>query len=61
MDTNAKEQVIEMLRRLPPDVTLEDIAYHVSAMAGFERGVRDMEAGRFVTQDEAEQRLLGSR
>ena len=55
----AREKVMDMLRRLPDDATMEDIAYHVSAMAGFERGVADMEAGRFVTQAEARKRLLG--
>jgi predicted transcriptional regulator len=53
-----KEQVMEMVRRLPDDVTMDDIEYHLSVMAGFERGVRDMEAGRFVTQREARERLL---
>ncbi|HEX8245544.1 MAG TPA: hypothetical protein VF541_18675 [Longimicrobium sp.] len=50
---------MEMVRRLPDDVTMDDIEYHLSVMAGFERGVRDMEAGRFVTQREARERLLG--
>ena len=38
--STAKEDVIEMLRRLPDDATLEDIEYHVSVMAGIERGLR---------------------
>jgi len=45
----AKEQVMEMLRRLPDDVSLEDIEHHVSVMAGFEC---DAEAGRTGTQPE---------
>jgi predicted transcriptional regulator len=57
----AKELVMDMLRRLPDDVTMEDIEYHVSAMAGFERGVRAVDEGRLVTQAEAEERLLGCR
>jgi predicted transcriptional regulator len=73
--TTLEDEVIEMIRRLPDDVTLEEIEYsifpadvtfdeieyHVSAMAAFERGVRDVEAGRCVTQEEAEERLLGCR
>jgi len=50
--TTAKEEVIEMLRRLPDDATLEDIEYHVSVMAGVERGLREIDEGRTVTQAE---------
>jgi len=49
-----KDDVIEMLRRLPDDVDIDDIEYHVSVMAAVERGLRDIEAGRTVTQDEME-------
>ncbi|MFL5386370.1 MAG: hypothetical protein ACJ8GN_27950 [Longimicrobiaceae bacterium] len=52
--TAAKDEVIEMLRRLPDDVTLADIAYHVSVMAGVEQGLRDLAEGRTVTQEEVE-------
>ena len=52
MAAAAKDEVIEMLRRLPDDVTLADIAYHVSVMAGVERGLRDIDEGRTVTQAE---------
>jgi hypothetical protein len=48
----AKEQVMEMLRRLPDDVTLEDIECHVSVMTGLECA----EARRVGTQ--AEQRMF---
>jgi predicted transcriptional regulator len=54
VSTTAKEDVIEMVRRLPDDATIEDIEYHVSVMAGIERGLRDLDAGRTVTQAEVE-------
>ena len=50
VSTTAKEDVLEMLRRLPDDATLEDIEYHVSVMAGVERGLRAIEEGETVTQ-----------
>ena len=50
--SSAKEDVIEMLRRLPDDATLEDIEYHVSVMAGVERGLRAIDEGETVTQAE---------
>jgi predicted transcriptional regulator len=52
VSTTAKEDVLEMLRRLPDDATLEDIEYHVSVMAGVERGLRAIEEGETVTQAE---------
>jgi len=52
--TVGKDQVIEMLRRLPDDATIEDIEYHVSVMAGVERGLCAIEAGQTVTQAEVE-------
>lgn len=54
MSTNAREDVIEMLRRLPDDATLEDIEYHVSVMVGIERGLRAIDEGQTVTQAEVE-------
>ena len=52
--TTAKEDVIEMLRRLPDDATLEDIEYHVSVMVGIEKGLRAIDEGQTVTQAEVE-------
>ncbi|HSU14292.1 hypothetical protein [Longimicrobium sp.] len=53
-----RDEVIAMLQRLPANVTIEEIEYHVSVMAGFERGVRDVEAGRVFTQEEVEEHIL---
>jgi predicted transcriptional regulator len=52
--TTARDDVIEMIRRLPADATLEDIAYHVTVMAGVDRGLRAIEDGKVVTQAEVE-------
>ena len=49
-----KDDVIEMLRRLPDDVGMDDIEYHVSVITRVERGLRAIEEGRTVTQDEVE-------
>ena len=54
VSTTAKEDVIEMLRRLPDDASIEDIEYHVSVMAGIERGLRAIDEGQTVTQAEVE-------
>lgn len=52
--TTAKEDVMAMLRRLPDDVSIQRIEYHVSLMAGIQEAIEDIEAGRAVTQAEVE-------
>lgn len=52
--TTAKEEVMEMIRRLPDDVTIQRIEYHVSVMARVQEGMDAIEAGQFVTQAEVE-------
>jgi predicted transcriptional regulator len=52
--TTAKEDVMAMLRRLPDDVSIQRIEYHVSVMAGIQEAIEDIEAGRTVTQAEVE-------
>ena len=49
-----KDTVRQMLDRLPDDVTLEDIQYHIYVRQKVERGMRDMEEGRVHSQEEVE-------
>ena len=52
--TTAKEEVMEMIRRLPNDVSIQRIEYHVSVMARIQEGIDAIEAGQFVTHAEVE-------
>lgn len=52
--TTAKEDVMAMLRRLPDNVSIQRIEYHVSVMAGIQEAIADIEAGRTVTQADVE-------
>ena len=52
--TTAKEEVLEMIRRLPDDASIQRIEYHVSVMARVQEGIDAIEAGQFVTQAEVE-------
>ncbi|MBE7558005.1 hypothetical protein HS125_03265 [bacterium] len=52
-----KEQVVEMIRNLPDDVTLEDIKYHLYVLEKIEEGRISAETERTYTQEEARQRL----
>jgi hypothetical protein len=48
---------------VPDNDSLEDIQYHIYVCEKIERGMRDVEAGRVVDQDEAKRRMakwLGS-
>ncbi len=52
-----KEEAIKMIQSLPDDCTFEDIHYHLYVRDKVERGMRDIDAGRVVSQEEAERRM----
>ena len=54
---SAKETVRRLLDDLPDNASLEDIQYHIYVREKVERGLRDVEAGRVVDQDEAKRRM----
>jgi hypothetical protein len=54
---SAKREVEALLARLPDDVTLEEIRYHVHILAKIEAGLRSAETEPMLTQAEAEARL----
>ena len=53
----AKQQAIELIESLPDDCTFDDIQYHLYVRRMVERGIQDIDAGRFVSQHEAELRV----
>ena len=55
--STVKDAVRRMLDRLPDDTTLEDIQYHIYVQQKIERGIADIDAGRVVSQKEAERRI----
>ena len=54
---SAKEEVTELLRRLPDDCTLEDIQYHLYILEKVRRGLEDADAGRVERQEHVEARF----
>ncbi|MEW6482056.1 MAG: hypothetical protein AB1397_03515 [bacterium] len=52
-----KEEVRKMLDRIPDDVSFEDIQYHIYVRQKIERGLKDIEEGRVLSQEEVEQRM----
>lgn len=53
----AKEEVRKMLDQLPDDASFEDIQYHIYVREKVERGLKDIEEGRVLTQEEVERRM----
>jgi predicted transcriptional regulator len=56
MDT-AKEQVQQILERLPEDASLEDIQYHIYVRQKIQQGLDDEDRGQVVSHAEVQQRL----
>lgn len=53
----AKEQVRQILERLPEDASLEDIQYHIYVRQRIEQGIADADSGRVIPHDEVVRRL----
>ena len=53
----AKEEVEQLLGKLPNDCTLEDIQYHLYVLEKVRSGLEAVETEGAVSQDEAEARL----
>ena len=55
--STAKEEVRKMLDQIPDDASLEDIQYHIYVREKIERGLKDVEEGRVLSQEEIEHRM----
>lgn len=54
-----KERVLEVIRGLPEDATVEDVMEQLYFLAKVEEGVRQADAGQTMSHEEAKRRLLG--
>jgi len=53
-----KQEVSDLLKRLPDDCTLEDVQYHLYVLQKIERGLKDIEEGRVLThREEVEKKM----
>jgi hypothetical protein len=52
-----KDEVGELLKKLPDDCTLEDIQYHLYVLEKVRRGIERAEIEGSLSQEQAEQRL----
>jgi len=53
----AKHEALRLIQALPEDCTFEDIQYHLYIREAFEEGMRDVDAGRVLDQQEVENRV----
>jgi predicted transcriptional regulator len=54
-----KEKVLDAVRSLPEDATVEDVMERLYFLAKVEEGLRQIDAGQTVDSEEARRRILG--
>ena len=52
-----KDTVRDLLNRLPDDVTLEDVLYHLYVLQTVDRGLADAEAGRTIPHEQVAEEM----
>jgi len=52
-----KQEVSDLLARLPENCSLEDIQYHLYVIQKVERGLEDARAGNVYAQEEVEKKM----
>jgi predicted transcriptional regulator len=55
--STAKKEVSKLLKQLPDEASYEEIQYHIYVRQKIEKGLKDVEEGRVLTQAEVEQRM----
>ena len=58
-ESKVKELVIDAVRDLPDDATVEDAMDRLYFLAKVEEGLRQADAAQTVSHEEAKQRILG--
>ena len=53
----AKDTVRDLLNRLPDDVSLEDVLYHLYVLQAVDRGLADAEAGRTIPHEQVAEEM----
>jgi predicted transcriptional regulator len=56
---SAKESVKRILDRLPDNASLAEIQYRIYVLDQIERGTRDLDEGRYLTQEEMRKEVEG--
>ncbi len=54
---STKEAVLDLVRKLPDDCSLDDIQYHLYVLQTIERGRAEVAQGKTVSHEQVEQEL----
>lgn len=55
--STTKEKIIETIRTLPDDATLDDVMEQLYFLSKVERGLQESEAGQVMSHEEVKKRL----
>ena len=58
-ESKIKERVLDAVRDLPEDTTVEEAMERLYFLAKIEEGLRQADAGQTISHEEAKQRILG--
>jgi predicted transcriptional regulator len=56
--STAKQKILEVIERMPPDATVEDAIERLVLLAKIEQGLAQLDAGHGIEHSEAKRRLL---
>jgi predicted transcriptional regulator len=52
MTSNLKEEIIELIKKLPEDTTIDDIMYHLYVKKKIIAGIKDIDQGKVVSHEQ---------
>ncbi|MHA1193722.1 MAG: hypothetical protein ACTSP9_15770 [Promethearchaeota archaeon] len=52
MTSNLKEEIIELIKKLPEDTTIDDIMYHLYVKKKIIAGIEEIEQGKVVPHEQ---------
>ncbi len=59
MTPTTRDRVLEVIKNLPPDTSVEEAMERLYFLAEIEQGLRQVERGEVLSHEEARDRLLG--
>jgi len=52
MTSNLKEEIIDLIRKLPEDVTIDDIMYHLYVKKKILSGIKELDQGKVIPHEQ---------
>jgi predicted transcriptional regulator len=52
MTSNLKKEIIELIKKLPENATIDDIMYHLYVKKKILAGIEDIEQGRIIPHEQ---------